>query len=328
MTTAQPRPVLDFVVVGAQRSATTHLTACLRGHPEIYMCPDEVPFFEAPFFATSAVTELAAAVAGAAPHQRRGIQRPDYLARPECPANIRSVAPGARILAVLRDPVARAISAYHWYMQFGLLPLLPLDEGMRRLLDGWDAPAYPRATEVVELGFYGRHVGHYLDAFGADRVLVLLNEDLREPETWRGVYRFLGVGEDHESRAAPGRTNAGTYDLRRLRVLRARRRFAWSWDDVTVYRYQPRRRRRPIAALVSAGVVGFDRAVLARMLTSGQPQLGSDLQHRLREVYADDILDLEALLDRDLSAWRPTASDDPAPGRTADGRTAEGLACQ
>jgi len=297
-------PVLDFVVVGAQRSATTHLNACLRDHPEIYMCRDEVPYFEAPFFARASLAELRAAVADATPDQRRGIQRPDYLGRPECPENIRSVLPQARILAVLREPVSRAISAYHWYMQFGLLPLLPLDVGMDRLLDGWREPHYPRAAEVLDLGLYGRHLGRFVDAFGADRVLVLLGDDLREPATLRGVYRFLGVDEDHESRVVQRKTNAGTYDMRRLRVLRARSRFAWSWDDVAEYRYQPRRLRRPLASALSAAVVGLDRFVLARILTAATPVLRPDLERRLRAFYADDVVVLESLLGRGLGRWR------------------------
>ncbi|MBA3464118.1 MAG: sulfotransferase domain-containing protein [Deltaproteobacteria bacterium] len=298
------RPLVDFLVVGAQRSATTHLNTRLGDHPEIFMCPDEVPYFEHPFFARSKPSELRAAVAAATPHQRRGIQRPDYLARPECAPNIKSVVPDARILAVLRDPVARAISAYHWYVQFGLLPLLPLDVGIARLLDGWTDPSHPRASEILDLGFYGRHLARYVDAFGADRILVVLNEDLDNPTTFQTIYRFLGVAEDHEPRTTTRRTNAGTYDLRRLRVLRARRRFAWSWDHVDTYEYRPRRLRRPAASLVSAAVVALDQVVLARVFPNGSPVLRPDLEARLREVYADDVVRLESLLGRGLATWR------------------------
>jgi hypothetical protein len=306
---ARDEPHLDFVVVGAQRSASTHLNACLRSHPGIFMCRDEVPYFERPFFERSEPAALAAALGGATAGQRRGIQRPDYLARPECAGNIRSVAPDAKILAVLRDPVDRAISAYHWYVQFGLLPLVRLDEGMERLLDGWTDPAHPRAPEILELGFYGRHLQRYLETFGPDQVLVLLGEDLREPETFPLVFRFLGVDPHHMPRIGERPTNAGTYDLRRLRVLRARRRFAWSWDDVTEYTFRPRRLRRPIASAVSAAVVGLDRVVLARAFGAGPPpELRPDLERRMRDLYVDDIGQLELMLGRDLRRWR-----DPSP---------------
>lgn len=307
MTTSHDCPIVDFVVVGAQRSATTHLNFCLRDHPEIFMCRDEVPYFENPFFQTTPRSELERALAPATDRQRRGIQRPDYLARPECADNIRSVAPAARIVAVLRDPVARAVSAYFWYMQFGLLPLLPPETGMERLLDGWTDPAFPRAPDVLELGFYGRHLGRYVDAFGADRVLALVDEDVRDVTAIQSVYRFLGVAPAHTPRALDRKTNAGTYDLRRLRVLRMRRRLAWSWDLVDTYVYRPRRLRRPVASLVSASVVGFDRFVLAHMLRGGAPALRPDLEQRLRALYAADLDVLEVLLGRCLPTWRKRA---------------------
>ncbi len=294
----------DFVIVGAQRAASTYLQTCLRDHPNLFLCPDEVPFFEDPFFTTTPPAALADVFAEAEPGQRRGIQRPDYLGRPECAGNIHSIAPEARIIAVLRDPVARAVSAYFWYVQFGLLPLDPLDVGMERLLDGWTNAAYPRAGEIVEFGFYGRHLTRYVEAFGAAQVLAVLGDDLRQPAGFRRIYEFLGVAPDHEPRA-PGRPrNPGVYDLRRLRVLRARRRFVWSWDEETVYRYRARRRRRPVAFIPNAVVVGFDRLVLARLFGNAAQPLRPDLEARLRAGYANDIAVLESLIGRDLGAWK------------------------
>ena len=98
--------------------------------------------------------------------------------------------------------------------------------------------------------------------------------------------------------------NAGVYDMRRLRVLRARRRFAWSWSDQTEYHYQPRRLRRPLHFLPNAAIVGFDRLVLARLYGNEQPRLDPELTARLRAVYRDDVGVLEELLGRDFSGWQ------------------------
>lgn len=297
------RPPVDFVVIGAQRSASTYVSACLRDHPGLFMCGDEVPYFEDPFFESSPVSALRAVFADAAPGQKLGIQRPDYLARAECPGNIRSLAPDARLLAVLRDPVARAISAYFWYVQFGLLPLVPLDVGLTRLLDGWTDPGYPRAFEILEVGHYGRHLTRYVDTFGSDQVLALLDDDLADLDIFGRVYAFLGVDPAHRPTDVSRTTNAGVHDLRRLRFLRTRRRLAWSWDSVTQYSYVPRRRRRPVASLVSAGLVAIDRTVLARLLRSPRPTLDPGLLARLRATYVDDVSALASLLARDLSGW-------------------------
>jgi hypothetical protein len=304
MTTAKEPTPLDFVIVGAQRSASTSLSTCLRRHPELFIYPDEVPYFEDPFFSSTAPSEFAKVFAAAHPGQRRGIQRPDYLGRPECAINIKTYAPDARILAVLRRPSARAVSAYFWYVQFGLLPLLPLDEGMERLLDGWTDTAYPRAREIIEYGFYGRHLSRYVETFGRDRVLALVDEDMHGLTALRRVYEFLGVSTAMGATRPEGVRNAGVYDLRRLRCLRARRRFVWSWDDVSVFECQRRRRRRPLRFLPNAAIVGFDRLVLARIFRDAQRSLRPDVATRLAAVYAPDVARLEALLQRDLATWR------------------------
>ncbi len=304
MSAPSNETLLDFVIVGAQRAASTHFNACLRDHPELFLCPDEVPFFEDPFFDSTPVEALAEVFAAARPGQRRGIQRPDYLGRPECAGHIRELAPNARILAVLRDPVDRAISAYFWYVQFGLLPLLELDHGMQRLLDGWTDPDYPRAGDIIEYGLYGSHLKRYVDAFGADQVLAITTDQLREPPTLARVYAFLEVDPAHHVRTQRSTHNPGVYDMRRLRLLRARRRFAWSWDGVQVYRYQPRRLRRPLHFIPNAAIVGFDRLVLARVFGNAAPRLSPDLTARLRELYCDDVRALESLLSRDFADWR------------------------
>jgi hypothetical protein len=309
MTRAKPAP-LDFVIVGAQRSASTYLSECLRHHPEIFMCVDEVPYFEHPFFENSSESALRAMFASATPGQRLGIHRPNYLGRPECAANIRSCAPSARILAVLRDPIARAISAYFWYMQFGLLPLVPLDVGMEHLLSGWSDTKYPRAREIIEFGFYGRQLTRFVDGFGRDNVLILLANRLRDPATESRVYDFLGVDQAHRHRLE-GRRNPGVYDLRRLRWLRARRRFAWSWDEVSVFTYRRRRWRRPLRFLPNAAIVGIDRVVLARIYGNPMPSLRPDLESRLRAVYAPDVGNLETLMGTDLTSWREGPASEP-----------------
>ncbi|MGH8905766.1 MAG: sulfotransferase domain-containing protein [Egibacteraceae bacterium] len=294
---------VDFVIVGAQKAGSTHLGACLLDHPEVFLCRDEVPYFEDPFYSATPASELHRVFAQAQPGQRRGIHRPDYLARPECPARIRADAPAARILAVLRDPVARAISAYCWYVQFGLLPFEPAEVGLRRLLEGWSDPGYPHAGEVIEYGLYARHLRRYVAAFGRDQVLVLLSDELSDPGGLARVYRFLGVDPGHVPAALTRRSNEGVYDMRRLRVLRARRRLAFSWDSATRYTYRPRRRRKAISFLPNAVIVGLDQVLLARLFGNDKPELPETLIGQMRQRYAEDVDELAILLDRDLSAW-------------------------
>lgn len=301
--------LIDFAVVGAQRAGTTHLNVCLADHPELYLSREEVPYFQDPFYGSSSATEVEKLLRRAKPDQLRGIHRPDYLGRPECPSRIRSDAPDARILIILRDPVRRAVSAYFWYVQFGLLPVLPLEEGMARLLDGQFPAEYSRATEVLEFGLYGQHVGRYLDIFGDDHVLVLFTEELGTPELPARTYKFLGVDRTHVPRRLGARTNVGAYDVRRLRFLRARRHFVFSWDTATTYTYRQRRLRRPLRWLLGASFLAVDRAILARVFTQPPPRPSDALEARLRKYYDGDIRVLETRLGRSFPQWRAPEVD-------------------
>jgi hypothetical protein len=296
--------VIDFAVVGAQKAGSTHLAACLAAHPALHVCTDEVPFFEDPYFGNSDRAELAAAVGDAAPGQLRGIHRPEYLLRPEVPGRLASVSPSFKALAVVRDPVSRAVSGWAWYAQFGLVPLLHPNEGLRRLLDGETFPDHPRAGEVLEFGRYGEQVARYHAALGPSRVHVLRSQDLHRPEGVAGAYAFLGVDDTVRPDVMDSRTNEGVYDLRRLRFLRARRHFAWRWASTDTYTYVPRRRRNPIGAGVAAAFVLTDRVLLRRLFGAGTSAIDPDLTARLRAFYDDDLERLAGLTGLDLGGWR------------------------
>lgn len=286
-----------FAIVGAQKAGSTDLAASLAQHPDVFLPADEVPFFEDPFFAASDPAELTRALEPGRHLRHRGIKRPDYLGRPESPGHLAATVPDLRVLACLRDPVDRAVSAYWWYVKNRMLPLLPVDVGLTRLLDGDLPPGHPHAGEVLDFGRYAHHLGRYLDRFPAEQVHVTLYEDLRAgPDALAEVHRFLGLAPHTPE---PDRaTNPGVYDPRRLRWLRAGDRFRFDWDDEQVYTWRPRRRRRPLAAVPHLAVVGVDRVVLARVLGNDRPPLDPAVRDRIRAFYADDVAALEALLGR------------------------------
>ncbi len=291
-------------MIGAQKAGSTHLADLLGRHPEIFMGEDEVPIFEDPFYGNSDPAELAAALAGAGPSQRRGIHRPDYLAHPEVPPRLGLHSPDARVVAVLREPVKRAISAYCWYVQFAMLPVRSVEEGLTELLDGWQDPSYPHAPEVLEYGLYGRHLGCWLEHFPREQLLVLTTDQLGQVDAQAELFDLLGVEAAHVEHDAAPRTNLGVYEPRRLRFLRARARFAFSWDSTDEYTYRPRRLRRPLGIAVAAAARTIDRQVLARLWGNDLPTLTPVLRERLAAYYADDAARVAEVLGRD-PGWPP-----------------------
>ena len=98
-----------------------------------------------------------------APGHQAGEWTPRYMAMPAMPAIIERVAPDARLLAIVREPVDRYQSGLsQWLEQARTAP-----EGMEER-DG--------QREAQMRGFYGRQVQRLVDVVGADRLLVLQYE--------------------------------------------------------------------------------------------------------------------------------------------------------
>lgn len=305
--TASPFKRPDFLIIGGQRSASSYLHHCLREHPELYLPRKEVVYFEDPDYDQQDTDYLPRLFAMVPPTQRCGFKRPELLSRPECPERIARDLPHAQLIAVLREPVSRTVSAYFHYMGAGVLPLAPLNLGLARILRGELDDAYPKAREVIDYSRYGAHLRRYYRLFDSKSILVLLDEDLRRDaeDTLQRVHAFLGVRPDFVPSGMGERANAGVYSLTRLRVLRRGSRF--------IYRYRP---GEPYVALrdnwrtraAYRAVRWVDRATLAPVLGNEAPELDSGLRAQLAEQFAPDLDVLEELLDRPLDRWREAAA--------------------
>lgn len=297
----------DFLIIGAQRSASSYLHHCLREHPQLFLPRDEVVYFEDPQYEQRDAAYLSRLFATAAPTQRCGFKRPELLSRPECPERISRELPDARLVAVLREPISRTVSAYFHYMRAGVLPLAPLNVGIRRILEGELDAEFPKAREVVDYSRYGEHLSRYYQLFRPSSILVLLDEDFRQDAlaTLETVHSFLGVRPDFVPSMVTERANSGVYSLPRLRLLRAGSRF--------VYRYRRGSRyvdlRDNWRTRSAYGAVRWaDRAALAPLYGNAAPELAHDVRAELTELFASDLDQLEALLDRPLDRWREAAA--------------------
>lgn len=303
----------DFVILGAQKAGTVFLHRGLAAHPAVFMPPGETRVFEDPEWASFRRETFEASFAAAGPEQTVGMVRPDTLARPECPQRVHRILPEARLIAVLRDPMERAISAYFHLMKYGFLPALPVEEGLTRLLDG-RSEGHPKAHEVLDYGFYHEHLERYLALYARERLLVLRFEELveRPAESLGEAFRFLDVDPAPAAAiaATARRENPGNYSLARQRLAQLRSRLLYrtvAGGTKIDFDWDP----GPARALAGKALSALDRA-LAPLLGTRRPRLSPALAGRLRAFYAEDVAATESLLGWDLSTWRTAAG-----GRTA-----------
>jgi hypothetical protein len=286
-----PRP--NFLIIGAAKAGTTSLHRYLAAHPEVYMSSLK----ETNYFAYVGPAESGAGVR-VTEDQRRfpirtreeylslfrdvttekavGESSPLYLETPTAPSRIRRAIPDARIVVSLRDPADRAVSGY-----------------MMRVRSGRQAGGIVEALSdptghLIQLGYYFNQLKRYYDLFPRERIHVCLFDDLKaDPNlVLRGIFRFLRVDQDFKPDLSRQHNPGGVPKNWLLH------RLIWGVAESAKLR-----------RIVPPWVHRTGRFLHERNLR--RVPVPPELLVRLRELYAEDVLRVQGLIERDLSAWLP-----------------------
>ncbi|HKP21715.1 MAG TPA: sulfotransferase domain-containing protein [Thermoleophilaceae bacterium] len=301
MTTRPAVP--NFFIVGAPKSGTSALFEHLSGHPEVF-----VPRLKEPMYFGSdlrflncrppTADEYLALFADAENAVRVGEASTTYLYSRLAAAEIKKFNPDARIIIMLRDPVA-VMHAWHGEnLVKGVEPIrnfaFALEaEGRRRA--GHDLPKNRRGLreglyyrDIVE---YDAHVRRYFEIFGPERVHVILFEDwaAATADAFEATLAFLEI--DQSFKPSLGVVNPS-------RLIRSHRVHDLIADP-------PARLGRATRAVVPLRVRRAARYELLRLNTRTAQRAPIDpaLKQRLRAELTPGIERLAALIDRDLSRW-------------------------
>jgi hypothetical protein len=205
--TSWARPLPDFLILGAQKAGTTALYAYLRRHPGI-TGPSwkEVSYFDRHYARGEAWYR------GNFPNRARtrgklvGEASPSYLFHPLGPRRVKELVPQARLVALVRNPIDRALSHYNHELALGRESLsfeealAAEEERLRgeeeRLVA--DPRYFSRAWwshTYKARGRYAEQLERWLAVFPREQLLILPSEELLgEPEpTNARVLEFLGA---------------------------------------------------------------------------------------------------------------------------------------
>jgi Sulfotransferase domain len=202
--TARLRPLPDFLILGAQKAGTTALYAYLSWHPQI-----TGPSFKEVSFFDRHYAHGERWYRAHMPVRRDGIvgeASPSYLFHPLAPERVARMLPGARLIALLRNPVDRAFSHYQHEVALGREPLsfegalAREDERMQGELERMLAePTYFSHAwwnyTYVARGRYAEQLERWFAAFPREQLLVLLTDDLAADTagTYARTLEFLGA---------------------------------------------------------------------------------------------------------------------------------------
>lgn len=190
----------NFLVIGAQKSGTTWLHRFFSGHPDIYMPekPKELMYFDVERnFRKRTLDDYLAHFEPATLETAIGEATPGYLwcspehsqwggvseFRTRIPMRVQeALGPNIKLVAVLRNPIDRALSAFLHHRKKGRIQP---DASIRCHLD---------RSGIIHMGFYGAHLARWAEVFSKKNFIVRTYESLfSDPATLDSIQAFLGV---------------------------------------------------------------------------------------------------------------------------------------
>lgn len=290
----------NFLGLGAAKAGTTSIRYYLKEHPGIFVASGEPRFFSFEgekldprhVVHKSTITDLASyqelfsEVNG---ETAVGDISPSYLFNPRAPGRIKEYIPDAKMFALLRNPVDRAFSHFMHMVKSGHEPELNFRKALAESevkVGQWNRTRY-----YIPFGFYHQQLQRYYALFDRDQLRVYLFDDLIESplELVQDLYRFLAVDDsfvpDVEHRLNP----SGIPRNRTLQNMISRQT---GIKNVI---------RSLIPKKYDRGVSKFVHNIQKWNLR--KEAIPQEMRYMLLDIYREDILRLQCLIDRDLSKW-------------------------
>jgi len=294
-----------FFIIGAAKSGTSSLYNYLKQHPEIFMSPIKEPHFFSfnssskmtrgpgdPIF--KAITDLhnyKHLFDGVKDEKAIGEASTSYLYRPEAPTRIKNMLPKSKFIAILRNPVDRAFSAYMHVVRDNRETAKNFSEALllenSRINAGWE-PIW----HFTNVGRYYNQLSRYYNLFDHDQIRVFLYEDLLEDQMklLYDIFEFLEVDADFNPESlvrfnVSGEQKSGILHKLNLLLFNSPnpiRRFA----------------RKIVPEIWRGNFVNW-----VRQQNLSKRRIPPEIRKQLTILIKDEIIRLQDLLDRDLSHW-------------------------
>ncbi len=289
-----------FLIVGVQKAGTTSIYNYLQEHPQVYMSPiKETNFLERDWEKLvaenskiknriSSFDDYCKLFTGVQDEIAIGEASPNYIFHYESSApRIQKYTPNAKLIVVLRNPVERAYSDYLMHLRDGIsAEIRTLSEQIKHS---------SHKSFILRKGFYYTPVKYYIDFFCVEKVKVFLYDDLcnNAQKFMSDIYEYIGVDKNFIANVSKKTQQARIPKNQAINNL--------------LQRQNP---IRTLAATALKTLIPLDarqelRSRLIRLNSQHKSQvpLSSEERKQLIELYREDILKLQDLIDRDLSSW-------------------------
>ena len=278
----------DFIIIGAGKAGTTSLHNYLKQHPQIYLCPKKETFYftsqnyrsrHRKYGAIQNLQEYQALFKEASSESVVGEVSTTYYSHAESAQLIHQTLPNVKILGILRNPIERAFSAYQMHVNNG-----SETRDFSEVIDP--------GIKYVSNGFYYSQLKLYYKTFSKSQIQISLYDDYcKDIGTFlKEIFTFIDVEPDFTPDTSKRRRIGGVPRQRWVRKLLAEENLVRATAATILKTVMPLETRQQIR-----------QYLLQRNIV--RTSLDRENYLKLAEIYRDDILKLQDILDRDLSQW-------------------------
>lgn len=274
---------VDFIIIGAQKSATTTLGNIFRSHPHVSFCKQKEPNYFNRQKNWSEHLDQYHSLFEQKENCIYGEGSVSYSMYPHYDVKLWEVLheynPNMKFIYLVRKPIDRIISAYMHSFERGYQKGT-IEEEMQ-------TSNYNYFTDVTKYFF---QISPFIEKFGRDKVLIFDFDDFNKNrnDAVKKVADFLSLdfnlfsdfGANHKNASVGGKKTHRTND-------------------------------KYIGALKSAGKIfpkSFRQFIFNKLFVrnsfSAKPKLSVETQRRILNDLENDIQQLEKLMNKDFSQWR------------------------
>lgn len=294
---------VDFIGIGAVKSGTSWLAGMLAQHPGVCFSREkEVNYFNAQFLGERDNTAFEKGLdyyrkfwpASIPGNARVGEFSPQYFYDKAAAERIREVFPDVKLVLVLRNPVERAFSHYHYRKTFtrGIPDNLPFGKALEKF------------PYLLEMGNYSFQLENYLRIFPGSSFHILIFEELvRAPEEKiKSLFRYLGLDPDFK----PGLEKENVSKAVKNEQLHELFQYPGKLKQVAEKSVVGRKLvDRFVRSRLYISLSAWKNKLISRNTTRvDKPEMKQEVKEKLQEYYRPDIDKLEKILGKDLNSWK------------------------
>ena len=283
----------NFFIVGAPKSGTTSMSYYLMQHPQVFMPENLEPYYFARLdipqnYKREIISDgkkYLNLFKNAKNCKAIGESSPVYLYCPHSALEIKNRFPNSKIIISLRNPIEIAYSEYFSLKFMGFDKNRSFNELLDASKEQLDQNEF-HIDSLLEAGFYSKHIKRFQKIFSKNQIKIIIFEEYIKNTipTINSILSFLDIDKSIAFKTAP----KGAYKVPR--------NFA---SQKLMKNSTFRKAAKFIIPTVARQKIG-ERFLVKE---SSRPVLKQNERQRLKEIYQDDVENLDKILGRRLP-WK------------------------